>query len=77
MGWIGKLLSAPSPEACQAQVAETSAYRYHASEVDGRTYESYNIGDRYEGFEVIDGLCDNERNVLILITREELAPWEE
>ncbi len=44
-------------------------YSYQAWEVDDAVYNRYNIGDTYQGFVVIDGLCDEERNILILITR--------
>ncbi len=47
-------------------------YAYEVKEVDGRTYDRYGVGDLFNGGIVVDGLCDGEWNVLLLVIRYEV-----
>lgn len=56
-----------------------SEFHYKAWEVDKETYDAYELGTTYCDGEVVDGVCEHERNAhLIIITRHEGTPmdWE-
>ncbi len=52
-------------------------YHYRAWEVGKACYRNTDLGEQFQDGTVIDGLCDGERNVLLIITRheEEQTPW--
>ena len=46
-----------------------AGYSYLAWEVDRETYDAADIGSKHEGGVVVDGICDGDRNALVIITR--------
>ena len=46
-----------------------TTYYYEAWEVDRETYDALELGGQHEGGVVVDGLCDGERDVFLIVTR--------
>lgn len=50
---------------------------YSTFEVTDTEYRHHSIGDTYNGGEVVEGTCDTDRNVLLLVVRYGYVEEEE